>query len=98
MVRGQSAKRLSMLAYGAWSVFFWPWLGCRLEYLGNDFKVTTAQMKIREIAQACQHYYMEHNGQYPANLEELVNKDEAARGVLNSRPSWTPGGQPYHYD
>ncbi len=96
----KTLKNLWIIAYGSVACVFlalavvFGW-----HYFGTDFKVSAAQMKIREITQACQRYCVEHDGQYPPSLSRLTIKDEDGRGpYLSGETILDPWGQPYHYE
>jgi Type II secretion system (T2SS), protein G len=97
---GKAERNLRMIAYGSVvcvllamaAVFGW-------RYFGTDFKTTVAQMKIREITQACQRYWIDHDGQFPFRLEELASRDEDGKGpYLNQQDILDPWGRPFHYE
>jgi hypothetical protein len=97
---GKHLKNLWIIAYGSVvCVFLALAVVFGWRYFGTDFKTTAAQMKIREIAQACQRYWVEHDGQYPPSLEELASKDEDGKGpYLNHPDILDPWGRPFHYE
>ena len=67
-------------------------------YFGSDLSAASAHLKIREISQACQRYCIEHNGQYPPNLDSLVTKDAEGRGpYLKNETIIDPWGHAYEY-
>src|SRR5437016_4955813 len=45
----------------------------------HDFKVSTAKMKAREIAKACDQYFVDH-GKYPDSLDDLLVQDPDGKG------------------
>jgi hypothetical protein len=67
-------------------------------YFGSDLRAASAHLKIREISQACQRYSIEHDGQYPPNLDILTTKDAEGRGpYLKGETIIDPWGRLYEY-
>src|SRR4029077_19804253 len=76
----ENVRRLRIFAYGAGGcVFLSVLMVLGWRYFGNDVKATTAKIKAREIAKACERYFVDH-GQYPISLEGLLASDQDGKG------------------
>jgi general secretion pathway protein G len=64
----------------------------------SDLKLSTAKMKAREIAKACDEYCVDH-GKYPDSLESLLIQDSDGKGpYLKSDTLRDPWGHAFQYD
>lgn len=51
------------------------------------------------LTQACQQYYVKHNGEFPQSLVQLTQRDNIGGPYLESADALTdPWGHPYQYD
>ena len=69
-----------------------------LRNLGKAYE-TTAKVNIKSLDQAVQEYAMDHGGNFPDSLEELIEKDENGRAYLKLEElPKDPWGLEYLYD
>ncbi len=98
--KSKNVRRLWLLAYVG--------IACALlsvvfvfasQWLGNDYLIPTARLKIREIAQACNQYQLDHDGQVPKTLDLLLNQDDQGKGpYLRKENTFDPWGNTFFYD
>ncbi len=66
----------------------------------NESKVSTAQIKAREVGHAVEMYSIDHDGQYPPSLDLLLQKDANGKGpyLKTVDALKDPWDRPFQYD
>jgi hypothetical protein len=76
---------LAVLGVFAWKIW------------NNDLKFTTAKMKARDIAKACERYFIDQ-GHYPAELDDLLAQDDGKMPYLTKDTLTDPWGNAFKYE
>jgi general secretion pathway protein G len=67
----------------------------------DQSKLNTARVQVKTtLTQACENYYVDHQSNYPASLEALLESDAEGHGpyLKNREALVDPWGKPYQYN